>query len=209
MFNKTLLATTLLALTTTVASAQEPPPPGGGPTPPPPAAEPAAGEMWKAGTIGISVPFFSSSTIFFSPATITNPTTIDILYFLDGKSALDLIVGFDIFSTQIAATPPATGTTGKTFFGFAVGGGYRMYKHKGAMHGYLEPKLAFVWPDTSNSDFAALRLGFDFGLERTIVDWFSISGAVGGGISFGGINGFGKDINVATSAILAANFYFH
>jgi hypothetical protein len=207
MLNKTLLATTLLALATTAAHAQEPTPPGGVPPTPPPA-EPAAGDMWRAGTIGIEIPFFSAQGLIFAPGTLTNPTLIDVLYFLDGKAALDLIVGIDLFKTQ-TLDPITMMTTNKTIFGFAVGGGYRMYKHKGAMHGFLEPKLLFVWPDTSNSNFAALRVGFDFGLERSIVDWFTISGAVGVGLTFGGINGFGNDIGFATSAILAANFYFH
>jgi hypothetical protein len=200
--------TTLVAVAfaAPLARAQEPEP-DAKPTPPP--TTPAApGDLWKAGTLGISVPFVSASGIFFPAVVTTVPSAIDVLYFLNGNAALDLIVGIDLYNTQIANPTPPPVTTGKTFFGFALGGGYRMYKHKGAMHGYIEPKVVLVWPDVSNDNFLALRLAFDFGAERTIADWFSISGAIGGGVAFGGSNGFTKDINIATTALLAANFYW-
>lgn len=199
MFKKSLLVTVLVALP--VAARAQNVDAGGTVTAP---VQPmvTTGDVWKAGTLGLSVPFFSLSQL--AAGTFESVPTIDLVYFLDAKSAVDLIAGINLHKRQVTAgTPPMT--SDQTSFGFAAGVGYRVYTHKGALHSYLEPKGVLSWSDTSNSASLSLRAAFDFGLERMIADWFSFSGTLGAGIAFS--NKF-NDIQLATAASLAANFYW-
>jgi hypothetical protein len=215
MFKKTLAAITICAMGNVALAQPEPDTGGGGGTPPTPPANPppaaAPSDVFSKGTLGISIPFLSFNQLLGLAGTLEPaPTTVDIIYFLSNTAALDLIVGLNLHKTQIPNLMPPPAATDKTIFGFAVGAGYRMYKHKGAMHGYLEPKLALVWPDTSNSNFFSIDLGFDFGVERTIADWFALAGAIGGVASYGPqrAGNTSADIQVATTAALYANFYW-
>jgi hypothetical protein len=62
------------------------------------------------------------------------------------------------------------------------------------------------WPDTSNTATIGVNLGGSLGLERNLTPWFSVSGALGLALNLA--NSF-KDIQLATSANLAANLYWH
>lgn len=212
MLKHTMLALTLLAVTTGVAAAQGTDIGGtvGGPTttpevtPPPATTTAPSGDAFAKGTLGISVPFFSVQNLT-GLATVEPVPTIDLVYFLSDKAALDLIAGINLHKEQTTngAVPPMTVDT--TIFGFAIGAGYRMYTTKGALHTFIEPSLVLDWPDSSASSTLALRLGGVFGVERMIADWVSFSGTIGGGLSFA--NSF-KDIQLATQAGLAVNLYW-
>jgi len=90
-------------------------------------------------------------------------------------------------------------------FGFALGAGYRMYSSKNNLRSFIEPELVLDWADTSNSAAFGINAGASLGLERNLTAWFSISGAIGASLNFA--NSF-KDIQLATSANLAANLYW-
>ena len=191
----------LVSGTVTVAHAQTPDPG----TPGAPAPMPAPGgadEAFQKGTLGFSLPFASIS----SAAGGAGLTTVDVVYFLNDKAALDLIGGILLhhFDKLNAAVPPTTETT--TQFGFALGGGYRMYSSKNNLRSFIEPQLVLSWPDVSNTDLFTINAGASFGLERNLTPWLSISGALGGFLNF--TNSF-KDIQLSTSGSLAANLYWH
>jgi hypothetical protein len=120
--------------------------------------------------------------------------TVDIVYFLDDKSALDLIVGLNIHHADANT------------IGFAAGLGYRMYSVKNSLRSYLEPQVVVVLPDVSATDTLGVNVGGTMGLERSLAPWLSISGALGLSANF--VNNF-KDIQLATTASLAANLYWH
>jgi hypothetical protein len=80
-----------------------------------------------------------------------------------------------------------------------------MYSSKNNLRSFIEPELVLNWADTSNSATFGINAGAALGLERNLTPWFSISGAVGGALNF--TNSF-KDIQLATSANLAANLYW-
>jgi hypothetical protein len=211
MFKKSMLAITLLGATTGVAAAQGTdlggdvtPPPVVAPNPTPMTPAGSAGGFYEKGTLGISVPFLSFSNIF--GLAVGEPVpTVDIVYFLNDKAALDLIAGINLHKEQVSAGAPPV-TSDQTTFGFAVGVGYRMYKHHSSkVHSFIEPQLVLDWPDSSSGDALQLRLAGNFGLEAALTDWFSFSGTVGVGLNFA--NSF-KDIQLATQSSLAANFYW-
>jgi hypothetical protein len=187
----------VVVLTAGVAHAQSPEPT---PTPTPT----TGGDAYAKGTLGLA---FNVTTLATGGPRIIGeaPPTIDLLYFLSDKAALDLLVGVNLHKTEIVSGAPPIATD-TTIFGFTVGLGYRMYTHKDKLHTYLEPQVVLSVPDTGAADvtfFAGLN-GL-FGVERSLADWVSIGGAVGVGL--GATNKF-KDIQVSTEALLAVNLYW-
>ena len=163
-------------------------------------------EYFRKGTIGFSFPVnLISSLLPNTTLTAEAVPVVDILYFVNEKAALDLILGFNLhhFDRVTNAVPPTTSTV--TVFGIAVGAGYKMYKARGPVHAFVEPTVVVAWGDTANTASLGLRLGGRFGIEHTIGDWFTLSGAIGGAISF--TDKF-HDIQVIPTASLAANFYW-
>lgn len=211
MLKNSMLAITLLAVTSGIAAAQGTDIGGTVPaptTPAPATTTPApSGDAFQKGTLGIQVPFLTFDALASSVTALNaEPVpTIDFIYFLSDKAALDLIAGINLHKEEITTngTPPTTQDT--TIFGFAVGAGYRMYSNKGGTKAFIEPSLVLDWPDSSESATLQLRLAGNFGLERMLTDWLSLSGTIGGGLNFA--NSF-KDIQLATQASLAANFYW-
>lgn len=175
-------------------------------TPPAPTAAPAgADQAFHKGTLGFTFPFTLVTNVAGSVlGTGEKVPTVDIVYFLSDKAAVDVIVGLNFHRKQtIDATMMVTDTN---LFGFAAGAGYRMYSSKNNLRSFLEPQLVLNWADTADTATFAVNAGAAMGLERNVTPWFSISGAVGGSLNF--TNSF-KDIQLATSANLAANLYWH
>ena len=196
MSKPTLFAMSALALGAATAHAQEAVPdvvPAG----------PTSNDPFQKGTLGISVPIVSSV----GRVLITSDPvpTIDFVYFIDSKAALDIIAGINVHKEEVTSGTPPT-TNSQTIFGFAIGGGYRMYKHMDKLHSFIEPSLIVSSADTSTSAALTFRVGGDFGLERMLTDWLSLSGKIGGGVSFANS---AKDIQFVTAGALAANFYWH
>jgi hypothetical protein len=176
-------------------------------TPAPTAAPAPAGadEAFHKGTLGFSFPFTLISNVAGSVIGVGERVpTVDLVYFLNDKAAVDIIGGLNFHRKQ--AVDAAGASTDTNLFGFAIGAGYRMYSSKNNLRSFIEPQLVLSWPDTATSSTFTLNAGAAFGLERNLTPWFSISGAVGGSLSFA--NSF-KDIQLATSANLAANLYWH
>lgn len=180
-------------------------------SPPTPAPEPAAAPAatgddaaFHKGTVGFSFPFTLVSNIAGSVQGGAGAVpTIDFVYFLNDKAALDLIGGINFHHFEAAA---ADGTTSdENVFGFAAGLGYRKYSSKNNLRGYVEPAVVLVWPNTSNSDSFTVDLGLSLGVERNVTPWFSVSGAIGARADFA--DSF-KDIQLKTDASLAANLYW-
>jgi hypothetical protein len=211
MLKNSILAITLLALTSGIAAAQGTDLGGTVPAPTTPAptttapAAPSSDGAFQKGTLGIQVPFLTVGSLLSAVTSAEPVPTIDFIYFLSDKAALDLIAGINLHKEEVTSNAVPPTTTDTTIFGFAVGAGYRMYSRKGGTSAFIEPSLVLDWPDSSESASLQLRLAGNFGLERMIVDWFSISGTIGGGLNFA--NSF-KDIQLATQASLAANFYW-
>jgi hypothetical protein len=180
-------------------------------TPPEPAAVAvpgvnSSGAPFEKGTIGLSFPVTLLSNIT-SAASVTaeRVPTIDILYFLDPNSALDIVLGLNVHKTVIynSATPPMA--MDATYFGVAAGLGYRMYRHRNKVATYIEPQVVLEWTNLKDSaTFSASGLGL-FGVEVFLSEWASLSGAIGAGVRAG--NKF-DDIQLATVADLAANLYW-
>ncbi|HUJ62094.1 MAG TPA: hypothetical protein VLX92_26490 [Kofleriaceae bacterium] len=191
------------------ASAQDTPTEGGGSAaPPPPTAAPAAtttDPAFQKGTLGFSLPVLLVSNVSGLTTAVGGVPDIDLVYFLDDKSALDLIVGIDIAkTTTTTGTPPMTSSN--TTFGFDIGAGYRMYKHKpGRLHTFMEPALIVSWPDTSDSSFLTVRAQFGIGAEVMLADWMSFGGE--GYVGFSETDGF-NEFSFATGASLVANLYW-
>jgi hypothetical protein len=172
-------------------------------TPPPAAAPSGPDEAFHKGTLGFAFPFTLVTNLVGTGAQVP---TVDAVYFLSDKAAVDLIAGLSLrhFDRLNGAAPPVSETV--TVFGFALGAGYRMYSSKNNLRSFIEPQLVLSWPDTATSSTFTINAGAAMGLERNLTPWFSISGAVGGSLNF--TNSF-KDIQLATSANLAANLYWH
>lgn len=172
----------------------------------PPAPAPAgADEAFHKGTLGFAFPFTLISNVAGSVGGLTEKVpTVDVVYFLSDKAAVDVIVGINFHRKQ--TTNAAMMTVDTNQFGFALGAGYRMYSSKNNLRSFIEPQLVLNWADTAVSDTFAINAGAALGLERNLTPWFSISGAVGGALNFA--NSF-KDFQLATSANLAANLYWH
>ena len=172
----------------------------------PPAPAAGADEAFHKGTLGFAFPFTLISNVagsLLGVATERVPT-VDLVYFLSDKAAVDVIVGLNFHRHDVAnaGLPPST----TNLFGFAVGVGYRMYRSKNTLRSFIEPQVVLTWADTADSATFALTPGAALGLERNLTPWFSISGAVGGSLNF--TNSF-KEIQVATSTNLTANLYWH
>jgi len=189
----------LVTATATVAQAQEtdmsaPAPAAGGPD-----------EAFHKGTLGFAFPFTLISNVSGSVGGLVEKVpTVDIVYFLSDKAAVDVVVGLNFHRKQ--ALDAMGGGVDTNQFGFAIGAGYRMYSSKNNLRSFIEPQLVLNWADTADSATFGLNAGAALGLERNLTPWFSISGAVGGALNFA--NSF-KDIQLATSANLAANLYWH
>src|SRR5207245_1017140 len=150
---------------------------------PEPTPTPATGDAYAKGTLGLVFPLTILSNLGGAKVLGETPPTIDILYFTDDKTAFDLIVGVNLHKEQIVsgAPPMATDTT---VFGFTIGAGYRMYKHKDKLHTFIEPQVVLEVPDTSDvGQFLSLQINGLFGVERSIADWVSVGGAIGGGLA--------------------------
>lgn len=194
----------LVSGTATVAHAQEVD--MGTPGAPAPAPAPGgADEAYHKGTLGFSLPFTLISNVAGSVTGVGEKVpTVDVVYFLNDKAAVDLIAGLNFHRKQ--TTDATMNSVDTNLFGFAIGGGYRMYSSKNNLRSFIEPSLVLSWPDTSNSGTFTINAGGAFGLERNLTPWFSISGALGGSLNF--MNSF-KDIQIASNANLAANLYWH
>jgi hypothetical protein len=187
----------LVTATATAAHAQETdmstPPPGG------------PDEAFHKGTLGFAFPFTLINNIAGSVGGLVERVpTVDIVYFLSDKAAVDVIVGLNFHRKQ--ALDAMGNGVDTNLLGFAIGAGYRMYSSKNNLRSFIEPQLVLSWADTSASATFGINAGAAFGLERNLTPWLSISGAVGGSLNFA--NSF-KDIQLATSANLAANLYWH
>ena len=196
--SKTIAFLFVLALAPAVALAQTP-----ATEPAPPA---ASSDAFAKGTLGLAFPVTLLSNVESVAGGGEAVQTIDFIYFLDPKSALDIIVGLNLHKEQVLnnAIPPVS--EDKTLLGFALGLGYRMYrKPHGPVLMYIEPAAILTWEDTSNSALVDIALTAQLGVERMLVDWLSVSGAIGVGVDF--TNEF-KDIQLATTASLAVNLYW-
>jgi hypothetical protein len=160
------------------------------------------GEAYQSGTLGFSIPFTVIGAASGGAAGEPVPT-VDIVYFLDDKAALDLIVGLNLHRRHTVAAMGAASDS--TLIGAAAGLGYRMYSSKNGLRSYLEPQAVIRWPDTSSTDALSVNVGGSFGLERNLTPWFSVSGAIG--VTLNLASTF-KDIQLATAATLAANLYW-
>ena len=195
---KTIAITLALALAGSAALAQTP---ASEPSPPP-----ASSDAFGKGTLGLAFPVTLLSNLQGAIVGGEQVPTIDLIYFLNGKTALDLIVGINLHKEQVVDNSIPPMTTDQTIFGFAAGIGYRMYrKPHGPVLMFIEPQAVLTWDDTSNSDLVDILALGQLGVERMLVDWLSISGAVGAGVDFA--NKF-KDIQLATTANLSVNLYW-
>jgi hypothetical protein len=164
------------------------------------------GGPWQKGTLGVSFPITLLSNITSSVSlTAERVPTINGLYFLNEKAALDIVVGLLVHKSTFYdnANPPMPHP--QTNFGFAIGAGYRMYKHTDKFHTFFEPQAVFAWHNVS--DTAALELSglAMIGAEAMFTEWASLQGSVGGGVT---ANGEFEDIKLATLANLAVNLYW-
>jgi hypothetical protein len=169
-----------------------------------PAATGGADVAYHDGTLGFSIPFTVIAGAIGAGAGEPVPT-VDVVYFLDDKTALDLIVGLNFHRKQVAAAMGGAATAAN-LLGFAAGLGYRMYSVKKSLRSFIEPQAVISWPDTSSTATLGVNLGASFGLERNLTPWFSVSGAIGVALNL--TNSF-KDIQFATTANLAANLYWN
>ncbi len=209
MFNKTIA---FILLSAGVAHAQGDIDMTGGSTPEP-AAPPVAvagvnssGAPFTKGTLGLSFSMTLLSNLS-SAVSLTSEQvpTVDVLYFLSETAAIDIVAGLNLHKTQEydLSTPPMAKDV--TRFGFAVGAGYRMYKHRDHVATFIEPRLVLDWSHASDSATLAIEgLGL-FGVEAMLASWCSVSGAIGAGVNL--TNKF-KDIQLATTGLLAANLYW-
>lgn len=164
-------------------------------------------ETYHDGTLGISIPFGAIGGAL-GGAGGEPVSAVDVNYFLDESTALDLIAGLNFHRKSTTTTDAAGNTTTATanLIGLAVGLGYRMYSFKNNLRSYIEPQAVISIPDVSNVGTSlGINLGGSFGLERTVTPWFSVSASVGASLNL--INKF-KDIQLSTNAKLAANLYW-
>jgi hypothetical protein len=160
------------------------------------------GEAYQSGTLGFSIPITVLGGATGGAGGEPVPT-VDIVYFLDDKAALDLIVGLNVHRKHTVGAMGAASDS--TLIGAAAGLGYRMYSSKNGLRSFLEPQAVISWPDTSSTSAIAVNVGGSMGLERNLTPWFSVSGAVGATLNLAGSF---KDIQLATAANLAANLYW-
>jgi hypothetical protein len=166
-----------------------------------------AGDAYQKGTLGFSFPItlLSNFTNELTGLTRAEPVpTVDMLYFLSDKAALDFIAGINLHYQQVI-DPVTMMKSNTTVFGFAAGVGYRMYSHSGKLHKFIEPRGELFMGDTSRSPTFGFAAGFALGFERELVDWLALSGAVGGQVVV--TNSF-NDVQLVPVADLSAIFYF-
>ena len=164
------------------------------------------GGPWQKGTLGVSFPLTLLSNITSAVSlTAERVPTINGMYFLNEKAALDVIVGVLVHKSRFydMSAPPVAHD--QTNFGFAIGAGYRMYKHTNKFHTFLEPQGVLAWANTKESATLELSGLMLLGAEAMFTEWSSLSGSVGGGVT---ANGTFDDIKVATTANLAVNLYW-
>jgi hypothetical protein len=167
-------------------------------------AQGAGDDAFHKGTLGFAFPITLLSNVV---GGVLDPgqhiQTIDLVYFLSDKAAIDVIAGVNFHRQQ--ADDGMGNVIDNNLFGFAVGAGYRAYSAKHALRSFIEPSVVLAWPDTAASETFTIDVALQFGLERSVTSWFSVSGAVGAGLDF--TNSL-KDIQLATQVNLAANLYW-
>jgi hypothetical protein len=166
----------------------------------------SSGAPFTKGMLGLSLPFTLVTNISSRASLIEERVpSIGLLYFVDDKSALDIVLGLNVHRyVQYNSGVPPMGEK-VTRMGFAAGVGYRMYKHRNRVATFIEPEVLMEWTNLNDSaTFTLSGLGL-FGAEVMLAEWASLSGAVGAGLTFG--NKF-DDIQLATTATLAANLYW-
>jgi len=206
MLKRINLVFLLLAATPAVSHAQTPDttPPATPPTTPEPPM--AAGGAFQKGTLGFELPIATDEgLVLLDTGSADQLTVVDILYFLNDKTALDLIAGINLHYEQVVSMSVPPTTASQTVFGFELGLGYRLYTHKGIVHSYIEPTVKLGMTDSSVSESFFLNGGLQLGAERFLNDWLSLSGAFGAAVNF--TDSF-KDIRLGPTATLAANFYW-
>lgn len=166
----------------------------------------SSGAPFTKGMLGVSLPMTLVTNIS-SRASLTEERvpSVGLLYFLDDKSALDIVLGLNVhrYVQYNLAVPPMGEKVTRT--GFAAGVGYRMYKHRNRVATFIEPEVLMEWTNLNDSaTFSLSGLGL-FGAEVMLAEWASLSGAVGAGIT--AANKL-DDIQLATTANLAANLYW-
>jgi hypothetical protein len=167
--------------------------------------------IFKHGTMGLSFPVLGFTLDLGGLAGATTTPVVhpvNILYFMDSANALDLIAGVNLAVTPDHTDAAGNPVAGATTFGFAVGAGYRMYKHHSArIHTFLEPRALIGVNDVSSfADVLTLSIGANLGAECMFTDWFSVLGTIGASADFS--DKF-KSINVGTlTGGLMANFYW-
>lgn len=209
MFNKSTLAIMMFSATTAHAqpeidmtgdakpvttTAVEVPgvAPGGGP--------------WQKGTYGISLPFTLLTNITSAVSlTAERVPTINGLYFLNEKAAIDVVAGVLVHKSTFYENTVPPMPREQTNFGFAFGAGYRMYKHTDKFHTFIEPQAVLAWANVKESATLELSGLFMVGAEAMFTEWASLAGSIGGGVT---ANGTFDDIKVATNANLAVNLYW-
>jgi hypothetical protein len=199
MFKSSVLA---VVLATSFAHAQGTDTPASAPIEPS-----VGGDPYQKGAKGLEFPLtlLTNLTHELSSLSMAEPIpTIGLLYFASDKAALDVLVGFNLHY-QETIDPTTMMPTSTTVFGFAAGLGYRMYKHDGKLHTYLEPRGRLFWGDVNRTPTFGFGGGAVFGLERSLADWVALSGSVGGDVRV--TNKF-KDVQVVPSIDLSAIFYW-
>jgi hypothetical protein len=164
------------------------------------------GGPWQKGTLGVSFPITLLSNITSTVSlTAERVPTINGLYFLDEKAALDLVTGILVHKSRYYDNSMPPVPHDQTNFGFAIGLGYRRYKHTDKFHTFLEPQGVLAWANVSDTATLELSGLFMLGAEAMFTEWASLQGAIGGGVT---ANGTFDDIKLATNANLAVNLYW-
>jgi hypothetical protein len=172
---------------------------------PAPAPAPSSDDAFRKGTLGLSFPITLLTNVAGGVlGAAERVPTVDIVYFLGDKAAVDVIAGINFHRQQTLNAMAMTVDTNQ--FGFAAGVGYRLYSSKNSLRSFIEPQAVLSWPDTSASETFTIDLGVGMGVERNFTPWFSVSGSIGGALTF--TNSF-KDIQLATTTNLAVNLYWH
>jgi hypothetical protein len=208
MFNKSIA---IILMLTAAAHAEGEVDMTAGSASPPTAPVPVAGvnssgAPFTKGTLGVSFSWTLLSNLTSAVSlTAERVPTVNVLYFLSETAALDVVAGVNIHRTQVYnnATPPMA--SDETRFGFAVGAGYRMYKHRDRVATFIEPLAVLEWANANDSATLDISAVGQFGVEAMLSGWCSLSGAIGAGVS---LTNKVKDIQLATTANLAANLYW-
>jgi len=210
MFNKSMLAMVMFSAATVHAEGEidmsgDAKVAGSTPAVAVPGVAPGGGP-WQKGTLGVSFPLTLLSNITSSVSlTAERVPTINGLYFLSEKAALDIVTGLLVHKSRYYDNSMPPVAHDQTNFGFAIGLGYRMYKHTDKFHTFFEPQAVLAWANVSDTSTLELSgLGM-LGAEAMFAEWASLQGAIGGGVT---ANGTFDDIKLATAANLAVNLYW-